>query len=227
MYVEHLLLNIDESWTTLLAQEFKQSYFQKLNTFISDEKKNYSIFPPEHKIFEAFKRLPFHQVKVVILGQDPYHGEGQAHGLSFSVPLETKIPPSLKNIYKELSSDVNTPIPTHGNLEKWADQGVFLLNATLTVRANEAGTHQKKGWENFTDSIIQNLSEKRENLVFILWGNYAHKKETLINASKHCILKSAHPSPLSAYNGFWQSKPFSKANTYLTQHNIAPIDWKL
>ena len=225
--MEHLLPHIDKSWTTLLAVEFEQPYFQKLNAFIANEKIKHKIFPPEDKIFNAFARLPFDQVKVVILGQDPYHGEGQAHGLSFSVPHETKIPPSLKNIYKEMSSDLNTPIPSHGNLEKWTDQGVFLLNASLTVRAHEAGAHQKKGWENFTDRIIHNLSEKRENLVFILWGNYAHKKEALINASKHCILKSAHPSPLSAHNGFWQSKPFSKTNTYLAQHNISPIDWML
>jgi uracil-DNA glycosylase len=164
---------------------------------------------------------------VVILGQDPYHGEGQAHGLSFSVPQGIKIPPSLQNIFKELKSDLNIEAPTSGNLEKWAQQGVFLLNATLTVRANEAGSHQKRGWEQFTDSVIKRLSEKRENLVFILWGNYAQAKEKLIDTQKHYIIKSAHPSPLSAYNGFWESKPFSKTNTFLESKGLKAINWDL
>lgn len=185
------------------------------------------MFPPGNKIFSAFNHTPFDKVKVVILGQDPYHGEGQAHGLSFSVPEGIAKPPSLVNIFKEINADLGLPIPTTGNLEKWADQGVLLLNATLTVRANLAGSHQKKGWENFTDAAIKKLSKKRENLVFILWGRFAQNKEVLIDAGKHCILKSAHPSPLSAYNGFFGCRHFSKTNEYLRSKGIGEIDWRL
>jgi uracil-DNA glycosylase len=218
---------IEESWKELLMSEFKSDYFLKLKEFLKEEKAKHLIYPEGKNIFAAFDFVPVDKVKVVILGQDPYHGDGQAHGLSFSVPQGIKIPPSLKNIFKELKSDLNIDAPNSGNLEKWAQQGVFLLNATLTVRANEAGSHQKRGWELFTDKVIQSISDKRENVVFILWGNYAHAKEKLIDASKHHIIKSAHPSPLSAYNGFWESKPFSKTNTFLKSKGISEINWDL
>lgn len=218
---------IEASWKEVLMPQFESDYFLKLKSFLAEEKKKDLIYPNGKNIFAVFDFVPFHKVKVVILGQDPYHGEGQAHGLSFSVPQGIKIPPSLQNIFKELKSDLNIEAPTSGNLEKWAQQGVFLLNATLTVRANEAGSHQKKGWEQFTDSVIKCLSEKRENLVFILWGNYAQAKEKLIDTKKHYIIKSAHPSPLSAYNGFWESKPFSKTNTFLESKGLKTINWNL
>ena len=218
---------IEASWKEVLMPEFKSDYFLKLKSFLAEEIKKHLIFPAEKNIFAIFDLVPFDKVKVVILGQDPYHGGGQAHGLSFSVPHGIKIPPSLQNIFKELKSDLNIDAPTSGNLEKWAQQGVFLLNATLTVRANEAGSHQKKGWEQFTDSVIKTLSEKRENIVFILWGNYAQAKEKLIDAKKHFIIKSAHPSPLSAYNGFWESKPFSKTNSFLQSKGLKTINWNL
>ena len=218
---------IEASWKEVLMPQFESDYFLKLKSFLAEEKKKHLIYPNVKNIFAVFDFVPFHKVKVVILGQDPYHGEGQAQGLSFSVPQGIKIPPSLQNIFKELKSDLNIEAPTSGNLEKWAQQGVFLLNATLTVRANEAGSHQKKGWEQFTDSVIKCLSEKRENLVFILWGNYAQAKEKLIDTNKHYIIKSAHPSPLSAYNGFWESKPFSKTNTFLESKGLKTINWNL
>jgi len=218
---------IEASWKEVLMPQFESDYFLKLKSFLAEEKKKHLIYPNGKNIFAIFDFVPFDKVKVVILGQDPYHGEGQAHGLSFSVPQGIKIPPSLQNIFKELKSDLNIEAPTSGNLEKWAQQGVFLLNATLTVRANEAGSHQKKGWEQFTDSVIKCLSEKRENLVFILWGNYAQAKEKLIDTKKHYIIKSAHPSPLSAYNGFWESKPFSKTNTFLESKGLKTINWNL
>ena len=218
---------IEASWKEVLMPQFESDYFLQLKSFLAEEKKKHLIYPNVKNIFAVFDFVPFHKVKVVILGQDPYHGEGQAHGLSFSVPQGIKIPPSLQNIFKELKSDLNIEAPTSGNLEKWAQQGVFLLNATLTVRANEAGSHQKKGWEQFTDSVIKCLSEKRENLVFILWGNYAQAKEKLIDTNKHYIIKSAHPSPLSAYNGFWESKPFSKTNTFLESKGLKTINWNL
>lgn len=219
--------SIDESWKAELDNEFKAEYFTKLKEFLLTEKQTQRVFPPGNKIFSAFNHTPFDKVKVVILGQDPYHGEGQAHGLSFSVPEGIAKPPSLVNIFKEINADLGLPIPATGNLEKWADQGVLLLNATLTVRANLAGSHQKRGWENFTDAAIKKLSEKRENLVFILWGRFAQNKEALIDASKHCILKSAHPSPLSAYNGFFGCKHFSKTNEYLRSKGIGEIDWRI
>jgi len=218
---------IEESWKKVLDGEFRKPYFPVLKNFLVDEKKKYTIYPPGPRIFAAFNHTPFHKVKVVILGQDPYHGPGQAHGLCFSVPMGVQQPPSLKNIFIELQSDLNIPIPKHGNLERWAEQGVLLLNATLTVRANQAGSHQKKGWEIFTDKVIETLSEKRENLVFLLWGNYAIQKSALIDPGKHLILKSVHPSPLSASRGFFGCRHFSKANGYLDQKNIEPVNWNL
>jgi uracil-DNA glycosylase len=219
--------SIEESWKDVLAGEFKKPYFPALKNFLLEEKKKYTIYPPGTRIFAAFNHTPFHKVKVVILGQDPYHGPGQAHGLCFSVPLGVQQPPSLKNIFSELQSDLNIPIPKHGNLEKWAEQGVLLLNATLTVRANQAGSHQKKGWETFTDRVIEILSAERENLVFLLWGNYAIQKSVLIDPGKHLLLKSVHPSPLSASRGFFGCRHFSKTNDYLDQNNIEPINWNL
>jgi uracil-DNA glycosylase len=216
---------IEESWKEVLGEEFNQPYFIALKGFLLSEKKQHTIYPPGSKIFEAFNLTPFDNVKVVILGQDPYHGPGQAHGLCFSVPDGIAPPPSLINIFKELRSDTGLPVPGHGNLENWAKQGVLLINATLTVRANQAGSHQKKGWETFTDKVIETLSERRNNLVFILWGNYAQQKSVLIDSRRHLILKSVHPSPLSASRGFFGCKHFSKTNAYLTQNYIEPIDW--
>lgn len=218
---------IEASWKPQLASEFQAEYFSKLKSFLVEEKTKHVIFPAGDKIFEAFNRVPFDKVKVVILGQDPYHNVGQAHGLCFSVQNGVALPPSLKNIYKELQSDLGIAPVASGNLEKWADQGVFLLNATLTVRAHEAGSHQKKGWETFTDKVIQIISEKKENVVFILWGSYAQQKAKLIDGSKHLIIKSAHPSPLSAHNGFWGTKPFSKTNEYLISKGKEAINWDL
>jgi len=220
--------NIDKSWKKVLYNEFQKEYFKNLKQFLVDEKsKGKKIYPPDSLIFNAFDKTPFEKIKVVILGQDPYHGTGQAHGLCFSVNDGVKIPPSLRNIYKELSTDVDFNIPQNGNLEKWAEQGVLLLNATLTVRDSEAGSHQKKGWETFTDNVIKTISENKENIVFILWGNYAQSKQALINADKHLIIKSVHPSPLSASRGFFGSKPFSKTNMYLQNNGYTPINWDL
>lgn len=218
-------VNIEDSWYSELQDEFKKEYFIKLREFVVEEKKNFVIYPPGSQIFSAFNLTPFDKVKVVILGQDPYHGPGQAHGLCFSVPQGVRTPPSLVNIYKELKSDIGFSIPESGNLESWAKQGVFLLNATLTVRANTAGSHQKKGWETFTDTVIKTISDKRKDIVFVLWGNYAAAKEKLIDSSKHLILKAPHPSPLSAYNGFLGCKHFSKINNYLIEKGIEPIQW--
>lgn len=216
---------IEESWKQELETEFSATYFSELNKFLVEEKKQFSIYPPGNRIFSAFNHNPFNKVKVVIIGQDPYHGEGQAHGLCFSVLDGIKPPPSLVNIFKEINADLGTPIPNTGNLEKLADQGVLLLNATLTVRSNSAGSHQNRGWEIFTDAAIKKLSEKRNNLVFILWGKFAQAKEALINKEKHLILKAAHPSPFSAYNGFFGCKHFSKTNEYLRSKGIGEIDW--
>jgi len=218
---------IDNSWLERLSEEFQSPYFFELKNFLLEEKKKYRIYPPGSDIFAAFNYTPFEKVKVVILGQDPYHGAGQANGLCFSVKDKIVKPPSLRNIFKELKNDLDFEIPQSGNLEKWARQGVLLLNATLTVRANQAGSHQNRGWEQFTDKVIFSLSEIKEQLVFILWGKYAQNKELLIDASKHYVIKSAHPSPFSADRGFFGSKPFSKTNDYLSQHQIEPIDWKL
>ena len=219
--------NLDKKWSNLFSQESKKEYFIKLNNFIQSEIDNKEIYPPMEDTFNAFKLTPFNEVKVVIIGQDPYHGKGQAHGLAFSVNEGIKVPPSLRNIFKELHNDLGITPRNNGNLTEWAKQGVLLLNATLTVRAHLAASHQKKGWEQFTDSVIKCLSEKRENLVFILWGNYAQAKEKLIDTKKHYIIKSAHPSPLSAYNGFWESKPFSKTNTFLESKGLKTINWNL
>jgi len=218
---------IEESWKQQLWEEFQSPYFENLRTFLLEEKKRAVIYPPGPLIFNAFDTTPFDKVRVVILGQDPYHGTGQAHGLCFSVPAGVAPPPSLVNIFKEIKEDLDIPIPAHGNLEKWAKQGVLLLNATLTVRANQAGSHQNKGWENFTDSAIRQLSANREHLVFLLWGRYAQAKEKLIDPSRHLILKAAHPSPLSAYNGFFGCRHFSSTNSYLSANGLDAIDWSL
>ncbi|RXQ87760.1 uracil-DNA glycosylase [Ancylomarina salipaludis] len=219
--------NISEGWKAQLESEFEKPYFKKLERFVDDEYQNNEIYPPQNLIFRAFNSCPFNHIKVVILGQDPYHGPNQANGLAFSVNDEMRFPPSLRNIYKEMNQDLNIPISSKGNLDDWAKQGVLLINATLTVRANEAGSHQKKGWEEFTDAAIKVLSEKREKLVFILWGSYAQKKGEQIDSKKHHIIKSAHPSPLSAHRGFFGSKPFSQANKYLIKQGLEPIDWDL
>lgn len=218
---------IEESWKAVLAEEFNEPYFHTLREFLVEERKHHIIYPPGGLIFNAFDKTPFHKVKVVILGQDPYHGPGQAHGLCFSVPHGVSAPPSLVNIFKEIQDDLKIPVPKHGNLEKWAEQGVLLLNATLTVRANQAGSHQKKGWEQFTDKVIQILSAQRTGLVFILWGRYAQAKEALIDTSKHHILKGPHPSPLSAYAGFFGCKHFSKTNEVLRNQLLDEIDWRI
>ena len=218
-------VRLEQTWKDLLKGEFDKPYFVELTKFVKDEYKSYDIYPPPKFIFNALDSLPVDQVKVVILGQDPYHGPGQAHGLSFSVPDGFPLPPSLQNIYKEIQNDLGMKVPPSGNLERWTKQGVLLLNATLTVRAHQAGSHQNKGWELFTDAIIHHLAEKKENLVFILWGNYAQRKGAFIDTSKHLVLKAVHPSPLSAYNGFFGSKPFSQTNKYLTEHGQTPIDW--
>ncbi len=224
-----MAVELESSWLEVLKDEFDQPYMKELKAFLLSEKqKGFTIFPKSADIFNAFKHTPFDKVKVVILGQDPYHGVNQAHGLSFSVQKGITPPPSLKNIYKELSDEFpDFKIPTHGDLTSWADQGVLLLNATLTVRANTAGSHQNKGWEQFTDQVIRALSAKKTGLVFILWGNYAKQKETLIDQSKHFIIKSAHPSPFSAYSGFFGSKPFSKTNQILAQEGKQPINWQV
>jgi uracil-DNA glycosylase len=218
---------IEESWKNVLDEQFNASYFMQLKAFLVEEKSQFKIFPPGSQLFNAFNFTPFDKVKVVLLGQDPYHGSGQAHGLCFSVPVGIAKPPSLQNIFKELNNDLGIPIPANGNLEKWAGQGVLLLNATLTVRAHQAGSHQNRGWEIFTDAAIKALSEQREHLVFILWGNYAQAKETLIDGSKHHILKTVHPSPMSVTRGFYGCKHFSKTNDYLRKHGIPEIDWRL
>jgi uracil-DNA glycosylase len=218
---------IEESWKEVLASEFSNSYFMDLKEFLTDEKSKYTVYPPGSKIFNAFQLTPFNQVKVVILGQDPYHGPGQAHGLCFSVPQGVAPPPSLVNIFKEIEKDLGIPIPSSGNLEKWARQGVLLLNATLTVRANQPGSHQKKGWENFTHAVIRKLSENRVGVIFLLWGKFAQEKESLIDINKHYILKAAHPSPFSAYNGFFGCRHFSKTNEILKRHNLEEINWDL
>ncbi len=219
--------NIDESWKEALWNEFQADYFQQLKEFLVEERKQYTVYPPGPHIFSAFNKTPLSKLKVVILGQDPYHGKGQAHGLCFSVPEGIKAPPSLVNIFKEINTDLQHPIPDHGNLESWADNGVLLINATLTVRDSQAGSHQKHGWETFTDKVIQTVSEKKENVVFLLWGRFAQAKKTLIDTSKHLVLEAAHPSPLSAYNGFCGCKHFSKTNDYLREHGIEEVDWSL
>jgi len=218
---------IEESWFEVLQDEFEKDYFISLKEFLKVEKKKYNIFPTGPDIFNAFKFTPLPAVRVVILGQDPYHGPGQAHGLCFSVPKGIDMPPSLVNIFKEMSSDMSTKMPDSGNLEKWADQGVLLLNATLTVRSGQAGSHQGKGWEIFTDKVIKSVSELRAGVVFMLWGKYAMAKQSLIDTNKHFILTAAHPSPLSAFRGFFGCRHFSKANQLLSDNGLGTIDWKL
>lgn len=219
--------NIEESWKKVLWDEFQQPYFAELKQFLVEEKQKYTVYPPGPLIFNAFNKTPFDKVKVVIIGQDPYHEPGQAHGLCFSVQDGVPHPKSLINIFKELHDDVGFVVPRSGNLEKWTEQGVFLLNATLTVRAHEAGSHQNHGWERFTDAAISKLSEQREGLVFLLWGNYAKQKEAIIDTSKHHILSTVHPSPLSAHRGFLGCKHFSKANAILRSEGKTEIDWQL
>lgn len=220
-----MTVNIEESWREHLQQEFDKPYFANLVNFVKSEYSTTKVFPPGKLIFNAFNLCPFDQVKVVILGQDPYHDDGQANGLCFSVNDNVQFPPSLQNIFKEISDDLGKPVPASGDLTRWAKQGVLLLNATLTVRAHQAGSHQNKGWEQFTDAVIAELSEKREHLVFMLWGSYAKAKGAMIDKSKHLVLTSVHPSPLSVYRGFFGNKHFSKANAYLREHNIKEIDW--
>lgn len=219
-------ISIESSWKELLKDEFSTSYFTKLKEFLVEEKKQFQVYPPGNRIFAAFNHTPFDKLKVVIIGQDPYHGSGQANGLCFSVSDNVKKPPSLVNIFKEIQSDLGIPIPQSGNLEAWADQGILLLNATLTVRANHPGSHQKKGWEQFTDAAIRKISEQKKGIVFILWGKYAQTKEELIDANKHFILKAAHPSPLAG-GAFFGCKHFSKTNKLLEHNLIQPIDWRI
>ena len=218
---------INNDWDIILKNEYQKKSFKKLIQFITTERKKYTVFPSEENVFNAFKLSSFSKTKIVIIGQDPYHGKGQAHGLSFSVPIGIKTPPSLRNIFKELQSDLQIPITENGNLASWATQGVLLLNATLTVREKEAGSHQNLGWEDFTDAVISQLSSKRNRLIFLLWGTFAQKKSSLINEKNHYILKTTHPSPLSAYRGFLGCKHFSKTNDILIKNNQKPIDWNL
>ena len=219
---------LENSWKEKLIDEFNKEYMQSLSIFLREEKsKEKVIFPPGNKIFNAFNLTKFEEVKVVILGQDPYHGAGQAHGLSFSVENGVTPPPSLKNIFKEMKSDLGLKMPNHGNLEKWSKQGVLLLNSILTVEQSSPGSHANKGWESFTDQILRSLNSSKEHLVFILWGKKAQDKGHFIDTDRHLIIKSTHPSPFSATHGFLGSKPFSKTNTYLKKHNIQEIDWDL
>nr|WP_010132913.1 uracil-DNA glycosylase [Microbulbifer agarilyticus] len=221
-------IKIHPSWYAVLESQFDQPYMAELRAFLQQEKQaGKSIFPPSTQVFNAFNSTPFDQVKVVILGQDPYHGAGQAHGLCFSVMPGVRIPPSLKNIYKEMESDLGIVPPDHGCLQPWAEQGVLLLNATLTVEESKAGAHQGRGWEQFTDAAVHALAEQRDGLVFILWGSYAQKKGGFIDNRRHLVLRGPHPSPLSAHRGFFGTRPFSQANAYLQQRGAAPIDWSL
>jgi uracil-DNA glycosylase len=219
-------VKLDPSWYAVLQPQFEAPYFAQLKEFLVAERQQYTCYPPGGKIFNAFDTTPFDKVKVVILGQDPYHEPGQAMGLCFSVPQGVQVPPSLVNIIKEINDDLGTQIPTTcGDLSGWAQQGVLLLNATLTVRAHQAGSHQRHGWETFTDAAIQALSQQRSGLVFLLWGSYAIAKKSLIDSTKHCVLTAPHPSPLSAYRGFFGCRHFSQANNYLAAHGQQPIDW--
>ena len=226
MQLSHLLKNNAPLWFKLLLPEGK-TILDSIDPPLTDELLSHTVFPPKRLIFHALELTPPQAVKAVIIGQDPYHGDGQAHGLAFSVSPGVKFPPSLRNIFKELQNDLGHEIPFSGDLSPWAHQGVLLLNTHLTVRRSEAGSHTYLGWESFTDLIIQRLSDTQQNLVFILWGRHAKDKATFIDASRHFILESAHPSPLSAHNGFWNTKPFSKTNAYLEENEKAPIDWRL
>ncbi|MDP5120528.1 MAG: uracil-DNA glycosylase [Spirosomaceae bacterium] len=219
-------VQIATDWKELLATEFNKPYFNTLIDFVKDEYKNHACYPPGKQIFNAFDKCSFENTRVVILGQDPYHNPGQAHGLCFSVNDGVPMPPSLLNVFKELRDDVQKPMPTSGNLEKWAEQGVLLLNSTLTVRAGKAGSHQKQGWEKFTDEVIRTINNKKDNVVFMLWGKYAQDKGKVINAERHFVLKSKHPSPLSAnFGGWFGNKHFSQANNYLKAKGLEPIEW--
>ena len=218
-------VRIDESWRERLQSEFDAPYFAQLADFVRHEYATTRVYPPGSQMFAAFDACPFDKVKVVILGQDPYHEPGQAHGLCFSVNDGVPFPPSLQNIFKEIHDDIGTPVPMSGDLTRWANQGVLLLNATLTVRAHQAGSHQNKGWEQFTDAVIHRLAQERENLVFILWGSYAQRKGEFIDRSRHLVQQSPHPSPLSAHRGFFGNRHFSRTNEYLTAHGIEPILW--
>ena len=226
-FLKNIDPHIEEGWKKILIDEFQSPGFNELKEFLVKETSSQTIYPPGKLIFNAFQHTPFDKVKVVILGQDPYHGTGQAHGLSFSVPPGIKPPPSLVNIFKELQNDLGIPKPANGNLESWADQGVLLLNATLTVRAGEAGSHQNQGWETFTNSVIEKISQQKSKVVFLLWGKFAQAKESLVDGDKHLVLKAAHPSPFSAYKGFLGCGHFSKANNYLEQNGIDPVNWSL
>lgn len=214
-------------WNTFLEEEKQQSYYQNLLRFLAQEYATKTIYPPKEDLFSVFDYCPYNDVKVVILGQDPYHQPNQAHGLAFSVRKGVKVPPSLRNIYKELRTDLGIEAPNHGYLVDWARQGVFLLNAVMSVEAGKAGSHRKQGWETFSDHVMMKLNEHEEPLVFVLWGNWAQEKQKLITDPKHCILCAPHPSPLSAYHGFFGSKPFSQANEFLSAHGRTPIDWRL
>ncbi len=218
-------VDIESSWKTALAGEFEQASWEALADFVRDEYRSATVYPPPQFVFNAFALCPFDRVRVVILGQDPYHGPGQAHGLSFSVPEGVNSPPSLQNIYKEIRDDLGLSIPTSGNLEHWAQQGILLLNATLTVRANTPGSHQHRGWETFTDAVIEHLSRDKEHLVFLLWGKYAQEKGVKIDRNKHLVLTAPHPSPFSAHSGFFGCRHFSQTNGYLKEHGLAPIEW--
>jgi uracil-DNA glycosylase len=224
--MDQALKNLTPSWKKILQPEFSKDYFKTLTKFIENEYTTKTIYPKKENIFKALNLCPLSKVKVIIIGQDPYHGPNQANGLSFAVHKETKLPPSLKNIFTEIESDLHITPLQNGDLSRWAEQGVLLLNTTLTVQAQAPGSHQNKGWEIYTDAIIQKLSEEKEYLVFILWGNYAKKKGLLIDKTKHLVIESQHPSPFSAHRGFLGSKPFSKTNTYLKKHNQQEIDWK-
>lgn len=224
--MDQALANLTPSWKKILGSEFSKDYFKNLTKFITDQYKTKTIYPKQEDIFQALNLCPFNKTKVVVIGQDPYHGPNQANGLSFAVHKEITLPPSLKNIFKEIQSDLHIAPIHNGDLSRWAKQGVLLLNATLTVQAKTPSSHQNKGWELFTDAVIQKLSTEKEHLVFILWGNYAKKKGLIVDRTKHLIIESQHPSPFSARNGFFGSKPFSKTNMYLKKHNQKEIDWR-
>lgn len=218
-------VKIEQSWKERLQNEFDKPYFEQLTQFVRNEYQTQTIYPPAGLIFNAFNLCPFSKVKVVIIGQDPYHGVGQAHGLCFSVQDGVQFPPSLRNIFKEINADTGAPIPLSGNLTRWAEQGVLLLNATLTVRADQAGSHQKHGWETFTDAVIRILAAERQNIVYILWGAFAQQKAAMVNRTQNLVLESVHPSPLSASRGFFGNHHFSRANQYLVEHGMKPIEW--
>lgn len=214
-------------WNPLLRDELAKPYWADLQQFVADERRRHRVFPPENEVFAALHETPFASVRVVILGQDPYHGAGQAHGLCFSVRRDVAVPPSLRNIHSELRSDLSIDTPSHGNLSSWARRGVLLLNTTLTVREGQAGSHQGRGWETFTDRVIEKVNERNERTVFVLWGGHARKKKALVTNPVHAVIESAHPSPLSAHNGFLGSRPFSRANAALVEAGLAPVDWSL